>query len=937
MYKVSIMSGDMESPMLPATNAESSKINAIDKATVHRICSGQVVLNLAIAVKELVENSLDAGATLIEVKLRGCGADMVEVSDNGSGVEEKNFEGLTAKYHTSKLREFTDLESIETFGFRGEALSSLCALSDMVITTRHSTAPHATKLTLNHEGRIQSRAPCARSVGTTVTLSNLFAMLPVRKKEFQRNIKREFLRMCQILQAYCLVSVGVRIICTNQTAKGGKSVIMSTQGSSRVLDNVTALFGTKQTAELMPLVPCIGSNGKIQDLETSDFDDSLALTQEEVDNFNLSRYKIEGYISSCAHGSGRSTKDRQFYFINSRPCEPKQISKLINDAYHRYNVHQQPFVYLNLMLDRSEVDVNLTPDKRQVLVNNEKILMLAIKKSIKKTFQSVPSSFTVQNQNLSDTSRLLNISLPSDKDEDDENGIDDLLNVSTSDRCTAGDMLFRFQPPKLNGSGSSSGSGLKRKRSSNCSGGLQKMIDFLNVTKSSPKSLNDSMTDEEELMRSTKQAKSEENPYNLTILNEPCNEETGSNVATDSVKVIRCPANHEKRKQLSQEFDGEDNPTAVKTSEKSSQESVTDLVSFLSCKSEQSDSSQALSQSSTKQEDDGLEIKQESSCDSFPSLSQFAAPIKREASDKSIGSSSISTSQSIVIDDELSEGEQAEDDMRHRNQQQLSISWESLEQLIKREQTLQAARDATEQNVLTRLRFKSKINPTANKAAESELQTEITKDDFAKMEIVGQFNLGFIIARLGDDLFIVDQHATDEKYNFEDLQRTTVLQNQRLVVPQPLELTAVNEMVLIDNLDIFEMNGFKFEVDGAAPTTRKVRLMAKPYSRNWEFGKEDIDELIFMLQDAPNTVCRPSRVRAMFASRACRKSVMIGRALSVREMERLIRHMGEIDQPWNCPHGRPTMRHLVNLAMIRQIDQSNTCNQVDDDLQDDGE
>uniref|UniRef100_A0A1S4GV00 Uncharacterized protein n=1 Tax=Anopheles gambiae TaxID=7165 RepID=A0A1S4GV00_ANOGA len=932
------MSGELETPMLPATNAESSKINAIDKETVHRICSGQVVLNLAIAVKELVENSLDAGATLIEVKLRGCGAELVEVSDNGSGVEEKNFAGLTAKYHTSKLKEFTDLESIETFGFRGEALSSLCALSDMIITTRHSTAPHATKLTLNHEGRIQTRAPCAHPVGTTVSLTNLFATLPVRKKEFQRNIKREFQRMCQILQAYCLVSVGVRIICTNHTAKGGKSVIMSTQGSSRVLDNVTALFGTKQTAELMQLVPCIGGNGKIQDLEASDFDDSMALTQEEVDNFNLSRYKIEGYISSCAHGSGRSTKDRQFYFINSRPCEPKQISKLINDAYHRYNVHQQPFVFLNLMLDRSEVDVNLTPDKRQVLVNNEKILMLAIRKSIKKTFQTVPSSFTMQNQNLSDTSRLLNISLPSDKDDDEENDEDreDFLNSSSSDKCTAGDLLFTFQPPKMaSGFGGGTGGGQKRKRSSNCSGGMQKMIDFLNITKASQKSCNDSMTDEEEAtMRSSKQAKNEENPYDLTILKEPSSEEKAEHVVKESVKVIRC-TNGKEQDPPFQEERQRDEDSMKANAGTSSQESVTELVSFLSCKTETSDSSSpSLSQTSASRAiDDGMEIIPESSSETLLSLAEFAAPIKREPSDKSIASS-ISTSQSILLDDELSDEEGQADDMRHRNQQQLSVSWDLLEQLIKREQTLQSARTA-DQNSLTRLRFKSKINPTSNKAAENELQTEITKDDFAKMEIVGQFNLGFIIVRLGDDLFIVDQHATDEKYNFEDLQRTTVLQNQRLVVPQPLELTAVNEMVLIDNLDVFEMNGFKFEVDGAAPTTKKVRLMAKPYSRNWEFGKEDIDELIFMMQDAPSTVCRPSRVRAMFASRACRKSVMIGRALSVREMERLIRHMGEIDQPWNCPHGRPTMRHLVNLAMIRQIDPLPTNNQIKDEFTDD--
>ncbi|KAF7243031.1 Mismatch repair endonuclease PMS2, partial [Varanus komodoensis] len=103
-------------------------INPIDRKSVHRICSGQVVLNLCTAVKELVENSIDAGATNIEVKLKDYGTELFEVADNGCGVEEENFTGLTLKHYTSKIQDFSDLTHVETFGFRGEALSSLCAL-----------------------------------------------------------------------------------------------------------------------------------------------------------------------------------------------------------------------------------------------------------------------------------------------------------------------------------------------------------------------------------------------------------------------------------------------------------------------------------------------------------------------------------------------------------------------------------------------------------------------------------------------------------------------------------------------------------------------------------------------------------------------------------------------------------------------------------------
>ena len=95
---------------------------------MHRICSGQVVLDIASAVKELVENALDAGATNVEVRVREHGVECVEVVDNGAGVSEENFAALTTKYATSKIAAFDDLASLRSFGFRGEALSSLCAM-----------------------------------------------------------------------------------------------------------------------------------------------------------------------------------------------------------------------------------------------------------------------------------------------------------------------------------------------------------------------------------------------------------------------------------------------------------------------------------------------------------------------------------------------------------------------------------------------------------------------------------------------------------------------------------------------------------------------------------------------------------------------------------------------------------------------------------------
>lgn len=108
---------------------------------------------------------------------------------------------------------------------------------------------------------------------------------------------------------------------------------------------------------------------------------------------------------------------------------------------------------------------------------------------------------------------------------------------------------------------------------------------------------------------------------------------------------------------------------------------------------------------------------------------------------------------------------------------------------------------------------------------------KVTKEMFPDMKIIGQFNLGFILTTLEDDLFVIDQHASDKKYNFEDLSKNTVIQTQALVCPQQIRLSSINESIVIQNLNIFEKNGFKFNVFHDAPATQRLHLTSRPYSK----------------------------------------------------------------------------------------------------------
>jgi DNA mismatch repair protein PMS2 len=244
-------------------------------------------------------------------------------------------------------------------------------------------------------------------------------------------------------------------------------------------------------------------------------------------------------------------------------------------------------------------------------------------------------------------------------------------------------------------------------------------------------------------------------------------------------------------------------------------------------------------------------------------------------------------------------------------------------------QSIKAAIDASsaEKDEVGALPTSTQLN---KEDPEEQLSLTVTKSDFSEMRIIGQFNLGFIIAvrpststSPTSDLFIIDQHASDEKYNFERLSATTTLVSQRLVHPHPLELTAVDREIILANEHALTANGFVVEMNtcDADEAGHRAKLTSLPMSKEVTFTPADLEELLALIMDNPPSsstatsshIPRPSKVRKLLASRACRSSVMIGKTLQQPRMKEIVRHMGSMDKPWSCPHGRPTMRHLFGL------------------------
>ncbi|KAJ7977551.1 DNA mismatch repair protein [Quillaja saponaria] len=895
--------------MQEATPADSLTIKPINKGVVHRICAGQVILDLSSAVKELVENSLDSGATSIEIALKEYGQEWFQVIDNGSGISPNNFKVLVLKHHTSKLADFPDLQSLTTFGFRGEALSSLCALGNLTVETRTINEAVATHLTYDHSGLLVAERKTARQIGTTVTVKKLFSNLPVRSKEFSRNIRKEYGKLVSLLNAYALISKGVRLVCTNTTGKNVRSVVLKTQGSGSLKDNIITVLGINTCSCLEPVSLCISDS-----------------------------CKVDGFLSKPGQGSGRNLGDRQYFFVNGRPVDMPKVSKLVNELYKGANSRQYPIAIMNFTVPTDACDVNVTPDKRKIFFSDEISILHALREGLQQIYS--PSNNACYSVNKVDEPAMEEdcIKLPSPHEESRV-----LLKQLPPNGSSPPDVNAKVHNPE--GDTAPENVNVDVDSSSHVEEGQVYVNDgnatskdfTLRVHSIGKGDNNRRQTNYPNRLRSDQIA-----PASRVESGIAANKDTYSCLSYVQSSLNKfVTVSKRKHEHISTTLSevpvlrNRDLHCQLKARNSEKRHLISN--SPLDC--DQIDDSDKVNENEpeTHYKPDNIFNNTEKSLSSGGDFIDRGPEMELHYQDKVVSladdASFASSSKDIdtISDSSKSSSEKmicstmqfCFRDLKTRRQR-LSIFQSSgyrCGRVNKRAYTAATLELSQPENEERKAR--------ALAAATTELERLFKKEDFGRMKVIGQFNLGFIIGKLDQDLFIVDQHAADEKYNFERLSESTILNQQPLLRPLRLELSPEEEVVASMHMDLIRKNGFSLEEDLQAPPGQHYRLKAVPFSKNITFGLEDVKDLISTLADSQgecsivgsykmdtvNSVC-PSRVRAMLASRACRSSVMIGDPLGRIEMRKILEHLAGLKSPWNCPHGRPTMRHLVDLTTI---------------------
>ncbi len=335
-----------------------AEIKVLSQAVADKIAAGEVAERPAAVVKELVENSIDAGADRITVEIQNGGIKYIRIEDNGKGILANELEFAFVRHATSKLQSIEDLFSITTMGFRGEALASICAVADVEVMTKTKDADEGVYMTLKH-GIPSEKETVACNFGTTMIIQNLFANVPARMK-FLKKDSTEAGYIADVLGRIALAKpeIAFRYICDG-------TEVFSTSGDGQLKNTILNIYGMDVAKGLM-----------------------------EVQHFEHG-VNVCGVVGKAELARGNRT--RQTLLVNGRYIKNHVVAKVVEEAYRNILMTGKfPFFVINIELAPEMVDVNVHPAKTEIKFANEKEVYDIVYHAVKNTLYTVPKEQTIE-------------------------------------------------------------------------------------------------------------------------------------------------------------------------------------------------------------------------------------------------------------------------------------------------------------------------------------------------------------------------------------------------------------------------------------------------------------------------------------------------------------------------------------------------------------
>ena len=337
-------------------------IRGLDKSIADKIAAGEVIDRPVSIIKELLENSLDAGADSITVEIRNGGKSYIRVTDNGCGIESDQVEIAFRRHATSKISSEKDLDAIGTLGFRGEALASICAVSRVELITKTRDARTGQKALVDGSRIVENTATGCPD-GTTVTVRDLFYNVPARRK-FMGSDSAETRRIVDMVSRISLAYVDVKITLIN-----GNKTVFATRGNGNIYNNIIKIYGSDIGRDLLPV------DGRQGD------------------------FIIRGFVSPPSESA--PSRNKQIFCVNGRVVSSKVLEKGLEDAYReKLFAGRFPVAFLFLSLPPEKLDVNVHPTKKEIRFDDDFEVEDFVRTNVSKALRAKESLPQIRGENL---------------------------------------------------------------------------------------------------------------------------------------------------------------------------------------------------------------------------------------------------------------------------------------------------------------------------------------------------------------------------------------------------------------------------------------------------------------------------------------------------------------------------------------------------------
>ena len=767
----------------------------LDELTINKIAAGEVIERPASVVKEMVENSIDAGATSITVEIKNGGISFIKVSDNGKGIASDDLEIAFERHATSKIRSADDLNTVTSMGFRGEALASIAAVANVELVSKTEDEEIGYRVVVE-AGDVLEKEEAGCRTGTTITVRNLFFNTPVRYKF----LKKDYTESGYIEDAITRIAlvnpnVAIKLINTGKT-------VIQTNGSGNLKDVVYSIYGKDIASNILEV------NYKYEDIEVTG-----VIGKPEI---------------------ARSNRSNQLFFVNKRYIKDKTLTAATEQSYKGLiPIGKFGFAILNLEMNPAKVDVNVHPAKLEVRFQEENKVFQAVYHAVKETL--------LKGELVADPEKSLR----------DENGEKKIDRSAVS---------FEERLKNLRESKKENNQGLFGFRKQN-----EKQIEKYTDEESKIKT---------NILEDVYNSKNKEK--NLLNNNDNAELEVGKPIdTTDVLEQLK-----KMREKIEEELKENKNIRLEDVSLDKSRE-----------------------EKEKEEKDDKLEVGIE---EERQENKQEITEEQKEKIDKV--NEALENIDNKEIKEEFGEIKQKMEELNN-NPKVVSEDFDEMyRKLFGRSPIADVEENKEEEK-------NNAIDIVKNNISMFDTDEKYQKPTY---KFIGIIFKTYIILEIGEEMYILDQHAAHERIMYEKVKKNyysdEVKDSQLLLLPDVITLTHKEMDIAKENIPMFEKAGFTLEEFGE----NTIKLTGVPTI----CLDLDTKELFLETLDEINTVARTAKQEKeekFIATVACKSAVKANMALTREEVEKLMDELLKLPNPFTCPHGRPTVIKMTKYDIERKF------------------